>query len=163
LIGLIGLASLAAAFGLRFAAKESSNWSTRWASDLASGGKSANKLITMWIVRLALRRPYTFMVMAIVIGTEGTRLLWLRYRNRDRIVELHDYGEHNGVIKLLTWQIAGSRQQPAPQLAMDGDRSHLRRSTTHRTFPGGRTSPSGKHHKWDKLFLTVKSASKNPR
>jgi len=39
---------------------------------------------------------------------EQTRLLRLRYRNKDRIVEPHDYGQHNGVIKLLTWQIGGS-------------------------------------------------------
>jgi hypothetical protein len=45
---------------------------------------------------------------------EQTRLLRLRYRNRDRIVEPHDYGEHNGVIKLLTWQIAGSSCSPLP-------------------------------------------------
>jgi len=24
------------------------------------------------------------------------------------------------------------------------------------TFPGGRSSPSGKHHKWAKLFIRVK-------
>jgi len=29
---------------------------------------------------------------------EQTRLLRLRYRNKDRIVEPHDYGQHNGVI-----------------------------------------------------------------
>ena len=45
---------------------------------------------------------------------EQTRLLRLRYRNRDRIVEPHDYGVHNGVIKLLTWQIAGSSSSPLP-------------------------------------------------
>jgi len=29
------------------------------------------------------------------------------------------------------------------------------------TFPGGRPTPSGKHHKWDKLFLRVEPAD-NP-
>jgi len=29
---------------------------------------------------------------------EQTRLLRLSYRNKDRIVEPHDYGQHNGVI-----------------------------------------------------------------
>jgi hypothetical protein len=33
---------------------------------------------------------------------EQTRLLRLRYLNKDRIVEPHDYGEHNGALKLLT-------------------------------------------------------------
>src|SRR5947209_19183934 len=30
------------------------------------------------------------------------------------IVEPHDYGQHNGVIKLLTWQIGGSSSGPLP-------------------------------------------------
>ena len=46
-----------------------------------------------------------------------TRLLRLRYRNKDRIVEPHDYGQHNGVIKLLTWQIGGSSSGRLPNRA----------------------------------------------
>ena len=45
---------------------------------------------------------------------EQTRMLRLRYRNKDRIVEPHDYGQHNGVIKLLTWQVGGSSSGPLP-------------------------------------------------
>src|SRR6185312_10896232 len=45
---------------------------------------------------------------------EQTRLLRLRYRNKERIVEPHDYGRHNGVIKLLTWQIGGASSGPLP-------------------------------------------------
>jgi hypothetical protein len=29
------------------------------------------------------------------------------------------------------------------------------------TFPGGRPTPSGKHQKWDKLFIRVKPAEKD--
>jgi hypothetical protein len=29
------------------------------------------------------------------------------------------------------------------------------------TFQGGRPTPSGKHHKWDKLFIRVKPADKD--
>ena len=45
---------------------------------------------------------------------EQTRLLRLRYRKKNRVVEPHDYGRHNGVIKLLTWQIGGSSSGPLP-------------------------------------------------
>ena len=45
---------------------------------------------------------------------EQTRLLRLRYRNKDRAVEPRDYGQHNGVIKLLTWQVGGSSSGPLP-------------------------------------------------
>jgi hypothetical protein len=31
------------------------------------------------------------------------------------------------------------------------------------TFPGGRHTASGKHHKWDRLFLRVKPARKEPK
>jgi hypothetical protein len=87
---------------------------------------------------------------------EQTRLLRLRYRNKDRVVEPHGYGQHNGVIKLLTWQVGGSSSGPLPNWRrMEIDQisdAHL----LDRTFPGGRPTPSGKHHKWDKLFLRVK-------
>ena len=36
---------------------------------------------------------------------EQARLLRLRYRNKDRIFEPHDYGQQNGVIKLLNRRI----------------------------------------------------------
>ena len=32
-----------------------------------------------------------------------------------------------------------------------------------RTFPGGRLTASGKHLKWDKLFIRVKSANHHPQ
>ena len=32
-----------------------------------------------------------------------------------------------------------------------------------RTFPGGRTTKSGKHHNWDKLFIRVKPADKDQK
>jgi hypothetical protein len=94
---------------------------------------------------------------------EQTRLLRFRYRNRDRIVEPHDYGEHNGVIKLLTWQIAGSSGSPLPNWRWMETDLISDAQLLDQTFPGGRPSPSGKHHKWDKLFLRVKPASKNPK
>ena len=41
--------------------------------------------------------------------------------NKDRIVEPNDYGQHNGVIKLLTWQARWVKQRSATQLALDGN------------------------------------------
>lgn len=58
-------------------------------------------------------------------------LLRLRYRNKDRVVEPHDYGQHKGVIKLLTWQIGGSSSGPLPNWRwMEIDRSPMRRCST---------------------------------
>ena len=94
---------------------------------------------------------------------EQTRLLQLRYRKKARIVEPHDYGQHNGVIKLLTWQIGGSGSGPLPNWRwMEID--HISDAQLlDQTFAGGRPTPSGKHHTWEKLFLRVKPADNPPR
>lgn len=84
------------------------------------------------------------------------RLIRLVYGNRNRIVEPHDYGIHHGSVKLLAYQVGGSSSHKLPNwrwMEMDGiTEIHL----LNQTFPGGRPSPSGQHHKWDKLFLRVK-------
>ncbi|MDQ6708550.1 MAG: hypothetical protein M3Z85_21535 [Acidobacteriota bacterium] len=93
---------------------------------------------------------------------QQTKLLRLRYRNRERIVEPHDYGEQNGVIKLLTYQVGGSSSGPLPNWRwMETD--HISDvQLLDQTFPGGRPAPSGKHHKWEKVFLRVEPAGKKP-
>jgi hypothetical protein len=92
---------------------------------------------------------------------EQTRLLRLTYRNRDRIVEPHDYGVHNGVIKLLTWQIAGSSSGPLPAWRWIETEKISDARMLDKTFAGGRQSPSGKHHGWDELFIRVKPEAKS--
>jgi predicted DNA-binding transcriptional regulator YafY len=89
------------------------------------------------------------------------RLIRLVYRNKERIIEPHDYGIHNGSAKLLAYQIGGSSSGRLPNWRwMEVDLItdiHL----LNQTFPGGRPTPSRKHHKWDKLFMRVKSAGKD--
>jgi len=86
---------------------------------------------------------------------EQRRLIQLLYRNKVRIVEPHDYGVHNGSVKLLGYQVGGASSGPLPNWRwMDVDLIsgiHL----LNETFPGGRPTPSGKHHKWDQLFMRV--------
>ncbi len=45
---------------------------------------------------------------------EERRLIRLRYNDRERIVEPHDYGVQNGVVKLLAYQVAGSSKHKLP-------------------------------------------------
>jgi len=90
---------------------------------------------------------------------EQTRLLRLRYRDKLRIVEPHDYGVHNGVIKLLTWQIGGASSGPLPNWRWMETDLIADAQILDRTFPGGRPTPSGKHHQWDKLYLRVRPAT----
>jgi hypothetical protein len=90
---------------------------------------------------------------------DESRLIRLRYKTRERIVEPHDYGIHNGKVMLLAWQTGGSSSHPLPdwrwmEVDMISDIQLL-----DRTFSGGRPTPSGKHHQWDKVFIRVKPAS----
>lgn len=89
---------------------------------------------------------------------EHRRLIRVVYRNRDRIVEPHDYGIQNGSVKLFGYQVGGSSGHKLPNWRwIETDLiSDIR--LMNQTFPGGRPSPSGKHHKWDKLFIRVKPA-----
>lgn len=88
------------------------------------------------------------------------RLIEVVYNGKRRIVEPHDYGIHNGSAKLLGYQIAGESSGRLPNWRwMEVDQiSGLK--ILDQTFPGGRPSPSGKHHEWDEIFIRVKPASK---
>jgi hypothetical protein len=90
---------------------------------------------------------------------EQTRLLRLRYRNKDRIVEPHDYGEHNGLVKLLAYQVGGSSSGPLPNWRWMETNLISSAELLDQSFPGGRPTVSGKHYKWDRLLLRVKPAA----
>jgi hypothetical protein len=95
------------------------------------------------------------------------RLIRLRYKNRERIVEPHDYGIHNGSIKLLAYQVGGSSSQKLPNWRWMEQELISDIHVLNQTFPGGRPNLSTKHHKWDKLFIRVQpadnSAEADPR
>ena len=89
---------------------------------------------------------------------EEARMMRLRYKSKERIVEPHDYGIHHGKDMLLAYQVAGSSSHRLPawrwmEVDMISDIELL-----NRTFPGGRAAPSSKHHEWDELFIRVKPA-----
>ena len=91
---------------------------------------------------------------------EEARLIRLRYKDKLRIVEPHDYGIHNGTVKLFAYQVGGSSSHQLPDWRwMEADLiSDIQ--LLNRTFPGGRPTPSGKHHQWDKVFIRVKPADR---
>ncbi len=93
---------------------------------------------------------------------ETKHLVQLRYQAKDRIVEPHDYGIQNGSTKLLAYQVGGSSSGKLPNWRwMEADLiSDVR--LLDRTFQGGRVVPSGKHHKWDEIFVRVGSAETAP-
>ena len=86
------------------------------------------------------------------------RIIRLVYHDKERIIEPHDHGILNGSVQLLAWQIAGSSSRQLPNwLLMKVDEINDIIILKH-TFPGGRPTGSGRHVKWDKLFIRVKSA-----
>ena len=89
---------------------------------------------------------------------EQTRLLRLRYRGKERIVEPHDYGVHNGVVKLLAYQVSGASSGTLPNWRWMETDLITGAELLDQTFPGGRGVASSKHHKWDKVFARVKPA-----
>ena len=94
---------------------------------------------------------------------EQRRLVRLFYKNRERIVEPHDYGIHKGVVKLFGYQVGGSSSEKLPNWRWMEEKLISDIHLLNRTFPGGRASPSGKHHKWNKVFIRVKPADENQK
>lgn len=93
---------------------------------------------------------------------EQRRLIRLWYRGKERIVEPHDYGIHNGSAKLLGYQVGGASSGRLPNWRWMETALISGLRLLEQTFPGGRPTPSGKHHNWDTLFIRVKSADTEP-
>ncbi len=89
---------------------------------------------------------------------EQRHLLRLFYQHKRRIVEPHDYGIHQGVAKLLAYQISGESSSKLPSWRWMKHDEISDIEVLEKTFAGGREAPSGKHHTWDKLFIRVQPA-----
>jgi hypothetical protein len=87
------------------------------------------------------------------------RLIRFMLKGCLRIAEPHDYGIRDGECQLLVYQLAGqSSSGPVPawrwvRVAGASDFQLL-----DRTFAGGRTTPSGQHARWDRVFARVAPA-----
>ena len=92
------------------------------------------------------------------MAIEQRRMIRLVYHNKVRIVEPHDYGILNGSVQLLAYQIGGSSSRPLPHWLLMKTDEIDEIQLLDQTFPGGRPTPSGRHAKWDKLFIRVKPA-----
>ena len=90
---------------------------------------------------------------------EQARLIRLIYHRKSRILEPHDYGILNGSVQLLGYQVGGSSSRPIPNWLLMKGNEITGLELLDQTFPGGRPTVSGKHRKWDKLFIRVKPAT----
>jgi hypothetical protein len=92
------------------------------------------------------------------MAIEQRHVIRLVYHNKVRIIEPHDHGILNGSVQLLAYQFGGASSRSLPNwLLMKVDEIH-EIQLLDQTFPGGRATPSGRHLKWEKLFIRVKPA-----
>ena len=89
---------------------------------------------------------------------EQKRIIRLVYHGKERVVEPHDHGVLNGAVQLLGYQVAGSSSRPLPNWILMKVDEMVDLEMLEKTFAGGRPTPSGKHLRWDTLFIRVKPA-----
>jgi hypothetical protein len=90
---------------------------------------------------------------------EDRRMIRLLYHRKNRILEPHDHGILNGSVQLLAYQVGGSSSRPLPNWVLMKANEITDLELLDQIFPGGRPTPSGKHLKWNKLFIRVKPAT----
>ena len=89
---------------------------------------------------------------------ERRRMIRLVYHQKDCILEPHDHGILNGSVQLLGYQVGGSSSRPLPNWILMKTDEIVDLHLLDQTFSGGRPTSSGRHIKWDKLFIRVKPA-----
>ena len=89
---------------------------------------------------------------------EQRRMIRFVYHGKERIVEPHDHGVRNGSVQLLGHQIAGSSSRPIPNWLTTKTDEISELTLLDETFRGGRPTSSGRHIKWEKLFIRVRPA-----
>lgn len=89
---------------------------------------------------------------------EQTRMIRLIYHQKERIVEPHDHGILNGSVQLLGHQVAGSSSRPLPNWLLMKTDEITDLELLDQSFRGGRPTATGKHIKWDELFIRVNPA-----
>lgn len=89
---------------------------------------------------------------------ERRRLIRLLYHGKERIVEPHDHGILNRAAQLLGYQVAGASSRPLPNWILMKVNEIEELELLEKTFPGGRPTASGKHLRWDVLFIRVEPA-----
>jgi hypothetical protein len=86
---------------------------------------------------------------------EQKRMIRLVYHGKERLVEPHDHGVLNGAVQLLGYQVAGFSSRPLPNWILMKADEMADLKLSEKTFPGGRPTASGKHLRWDILFIRV--------
>ena len=89
------------------------------------------------------------------------RLLQLGYKGKQRLVEPHDYGIKNGVVRIMVYQLNDGSGQPAAGWRLLDTAGISACKVREATFAGGRGDSSQQHMEWDELFARVEPAKKS--
>lgn len=93
----------------------------------------------------------------ILKAIDEIRLLRFVLGGKERVVEPHDYGIHQGHIRLFSYQISGqSKSGPLPAWRLMDVPEISEVQILDETFGGSRGDASQKHHKWDRIFARVR-------
>jgi hypothetical protein len=90
---------------------------------------------------------------------ENKRLIRFVYKPNERIVEPHDYGIQNGIVRLFCWQVGGRSSNRIPGWRMIDVEGMQDCEVLDKHFAGNR-EVQGKHHRWDQVFTRVKPPEK---
>ena len=93
----------------------------------------------------------------ILKAIDEIRLLRFTFGGKERIVEPHDYGIHQGVIRLFVYQVGGqSSSGPLPDWRLMDVPKMSQIEMLEQTFRGSRGDSSQQHRQWDRIFARVK-------
>jgi hypothetical protein len=91
---------------------------------------------------------------------ENKQLIRFVYKNKERMVEPHDYGVQNGIVRLFCWQVGGKSSSRIPGWRMIDVDGMLNCELLDKHFAGNR-EVQGKHHRWDEIFIRVAPPEKS--
>jgi hypothetical protein len=92
---------------------------------------------------------------------QNKRLIRFVYKSNERIVEPHDYGIQNGIVRLFCWQVGGKSSSRIPGWRMIDVDGMQNCEMLDRYFAGNREIATGKHHRWDEVFIRVAPPEKS--
>ena len=90
---------------------------------------------------------------------EHKQLIRFTYKGNERVVEPHDYGIQNGIVRLFCWQVGGKSSNRIPGWRMIDVAGIQNCEMLDKHFAGNR-EVSGRHHRWDEVFIRVAPPAK---
>jgi hypothetical protein len=88
-------------------------------------------------------------------------LLRFTYKGQERIAEPHDYGIQNKTIRLFCYQVGGQSSSRLPGWRLVDVSEMQDCEMLKRHFAGNRETTSGKHRRWDEVFIRVAPPEKS--